>query len=311
MIVGVDDKVLALPGERVFGPGRDRHFHLNQFIVPVNGVPTAFFDDGPRDGDVVFFTHGLAGNVTHWVHVAPALVDKYRVIGIDLPGCGETPALAGGFSIEGYAKQVIGLLDRLALEKVILVGHSLGGMVSMEAYKRVPERIRGMFLVGSAGFMPVSKPLRAMGHMVLRERLLKALLPRVWHSILGQVFERDNEYTRQFIQSVADTYDPVSDVHGVAAVIGGLKDDFLYRNYEAALDQLHVPLHLMWGQKDRLTPAAHLPRLQARSELVRVELVAECGHMPLIETPQLVVQAIERLVRETQRAETNSPLSAA
>jgi pimeloyl-ACP methyl ester carboxylesterase len=295
--------IKVMPGERVFGPGRDRHFHLNQFLGPVRGVPMAFFDDGKKDAPVLFFIHGLAGNVTHWVHVAPFFADRYRVIGVDLPGCGETPALAGGYSIEAYAQQVIGLFDLLAIDRAILVGHSLGGMVSMEMYKRARERVRGMFLVGSAGFMPVPAPLRAMGRVVLNEMLLKALLPRVWQSILGQVFERDNEYTRQFIQSVSDTYDPVTDVELVARVMSGLKEDFLYRNYETALDELHVPLHFMWGQKDRLTPAQYLPRLAARSEHVRVELVAECGHMPIIETPHLVVQAVERLIRETERQE--------
>src|SRR5262245_19958908 len=119
-----------MPGERVFGPGRDRHFHLNQFIAPVRGLPLAFFDDGPREREVIFFTHGLAGNVTHWVHVAPALADRFRVVGVDLPGCGETPALASGYSIEAYADHVIGLLDRLEIERAIFAGHSLGGMVS-------------------------------------------------------------------------------------------------------------------------------------------------------------------------------------
>ncbi|MCC6811811.1 MAG: alpha/beta hydrolase [Deltaproteobacteria bacterium] len=302
-MIAVNDTVIhRMAGERVFGPGRDRHFHLDQFVASVGGVPMAFFDDGPRDGEVIFFTHGLAGNVTHWVHIAPGFVDRYRVVGVDLPGCGETPPLASGYSIEAYTEQVLGLLDLLDIEKAYFVGHSLGGMVSMELYGKAKERVRGMLLVGSAGFMPVPKPARAVGKLILREGLLKTLLPRVWQSILGTVFERDNEYTRQFRQSIADTYDPVADVAPIAAVMSGLKQDFLYRNYESMLDDLQVPLHLMWGQKDRLTPAALLPRLAARSEHIRVELVAECGHMPIIETPHLVVQAVERLIRETRRS---------
>jgi pyruvate dehydrogenase E2 component (dihydrolipoamide acetyltransferase) len=297
----VNPHVENMPGERVFGPGRDRHFHLSQYITNVRGLPMAFFDDGKPDGDVILFIHGLAGNVTHWVHVAPAFLQTHRVIGVDLPGMGETPPLARGYSIEAFSEQVVGLLETLKIDKALLVGHSLGGMVSMEVYKRARERVRGMLLVGSAGFIPVPKPLRAAGRLVLNEQLLKRLLPHVWQNILGTVFERDNEYTRQFIQSVSDTYDPVEDVYPIAAVMSGLKQDFLYRNYEALLDELQVPLHLLWGQKDRLTPAVHLPRLASRSRLVRVELVAECGHMPNIETPHRVVQAVERLIRETRR----------
>ena len=80
--------------------------------------------DGGHNGkghisEVILFIHGLGGNVTHWLHIAPQFVDRYRVIAMDLPGCGQTPALSSGYSIDAYAQQVLGLLDRLGIAQAI------------------------------------------------------------------------------------------------------------------------------------------------------------------------------------------------
>lgn len=284
-------RVTPMPGANVRGSGRDRRFELPQYFARIDGVRTAFADAG--EGKALIFLHGLAGNVTHWVNVAPRFVGSHRVIAIDMPGHGETDSLPRGYSIRMYVRQVLGLMDILGIEKAAVIGHSMGGMVATSVSLVAPERVGAAILVNPAGMQPVARPLRIAGRLLLRRPILNRLLPRVWRGILANVFYRDNEYTRAFIRTVDETYED-SDVLEMSHTMESLRTDLLARDYAAMLPQLHTPVGLIWGDKDRLVPARVLHRAATRLPNVTVEEIPRCGHMPIIERPERVVRFIER-----------------
>lgn len=275
--------VVPMPDAHVNGPGRDRRFRLPQYFATVNGLRTAFFDAG--EGPALVFIHGLAGNATHWLHVAPRYAGRFRVVGIDLPGCGETEPAKGKYSVRTYADHVRTLLDILGIERASLFGHSLGGMVATEFAFTYRERTDSVFLVNPAGFQPMPLPVRLAGHLMLRPALLNTVLPRAWRGVLANVFCESNEHTEAFIRTVDETYSP-TDIYGMSAVMAGLRHDLLNRNFAAVLDQLDVPAYLVWGDKDRLVPARYLRNAARKMPNVTIEEIPRCGHMPIIEKPE-------------------------
>lgn len=289
-------RIYRLPIRRVHGPGRDRRFRLAQYHVCLRGVDTVFADEGT--GEALLFIHGLAGNVTHWVNVAPQFTEEYRVLAIDLPGHGESGS-PEHWSIQGYVEHVKALLDRLGIRRITVVGHSMGGMVAAALAIDSPDRVHRAVLVNPAGMQPMPRPVRFVGHLLLRERILKPLLPRVWkHGILGNVFYTKNIYTAAFIRTAEDTYVPARDIAGIAQVMSGLKPDLLERNFSALLAKLKRPVFLIWGDKDRLVPAGFLRRAAATLPHVEVEEIPDCGHMPIIEYPHRVVDFVYRALRQ-------------
>ena len=275
-----------MPLANVAGSGRDRRLQLPQFFTNLDGIRTAFFDCG--DGPALIFVHGLAGNLTHWVNVAPRFVDRFRVIGLDLVGNGESDKPHVRYSIAMFVEQVIGLMDRLGLEKATVVGHSLGGMVATRCATVHPERMDRIVLVNPAGLQPMPRPVRWAGHGVLREALLNRLLPRIWRGILTNVFYDDNEYTQAFIDTVDQTMDD-NDIYDIARLMDRLRPDLLDRNYADLLPALETPTHVIWGEKDRLVPARWLRRAARRLPNVTCEEIPHCGHMPIIERPERVI----------------------
>lgn len=275
-----------MPLANVAGSGRDRRLQLPQFFTNLDGIRTAFFDCG--DGPALIFVHGLAGNLTHWVNVAPRFVDRFRVIGLDLVGNGESDKPHVRYSIAMFVEQVIGLMDRLGLEKATVVGHSLGGMVATRCATVHPERMDRIVLVNPAGLQPMPRPVRWAGHGVLREALLNRLLPRIWRGILANVFYDDNEYTQAFIDTVDQTMDD-NDIYDIARLMDRLRPDLLDRNYADLLPALETPTHVIWGEKDRLVPARWLRRAARRLPNVTCEEIPHCGHMPIIERPERVI----------------------
>jgi pimeloyl-ACP methyl ester carboxylesterase len=281
--------IVPMPEANVRGPGRNRAFRLPQFFATVNGLRTAFCDAGR--GPPLVFVHGLAGDVTHWVHVASRFVDRCRVVGLDLPACGESELPGGPLSVDLCVRQLDGLLDLLGIHAATIVGHSLGGMVATELALARPRRVARLVLIDPAGFQRMSFPLRAAGHLFLRPFILSRLLPPLWKGVLDLVFREKNELTRGFVRSIEETY-RVEDIHGIAAVIAGLRGEFLDRDYLASLDRLAVPTLLVWGGKDLLTPASALRETARRMPNVVAHEIPDCGHMPIIERPEEIVRLI-------------------
>ena len=287
--------VEPLGREGVEGPGRDRSLPLPQYHAQIRGVDTAFFDAG--SGPAIVFVHGLAGNATHWLHVAPRFADRFRVIGLDLPGCGVTAPPLDGYSLRGYAEHVRALMDLLGVDRATLVGHSMGGMVSTDLALIARDRVDRVVLVNPAGFHPLPRILRLGGELVLREGLLNPILPRVWRGILGNVFCEPSAESEAFIQMVRETYRD-EDVWMVSRVMAGLRHDLLHRNFTALLPTMDLPVWLIWGEKDRLVPARVFHDAARRLPNVTVEEIPRCGHMPILEKPERVVAFLERAVAD-------------
>lgn len=288
-----DDAVWPLPDSSRRGPARDRRFSLPQFVVPIDGIRTAYFDAGR--GPAILFLHGLASNFTHWIHVAPHFADRFRVLGIDLPGHGETGPAHGPLSARAFAAHVRRFLDRFGIDRVLLVGHSLGGMVAAQTAIDSPDRIERLVLINPAGFQSMPRPLRLAGHLLLRRRLLDTLLPPLWKTVLANVFFQQNEYTRGFIRSV-DESATADDIQAFSAAIAGLRSDFLDRDFLEVLHRIDRPTLLLWGQEDRLTPAAPLRAVSRKLPNVAACEIPACGHMPIIECPEIVRAVIDRFL---------------
>lgn len=109
-------------------------------------------DAGVPDGRPMVFAHGFGCDQQMWRHVTPAFVDDHRVILFDHVGCGRSdPAAydpATYASLDGYATDVLAILDELDLEDVVFVGHSVSAMIGVVAARRRPARFGALVLLG-------------------------------------------------------------------------------------------------------------------------------------------------------------------
>jgi pimeloyl-ACP methyl ester carboxylesterase len=286
-----------MPAEHVAGGGRDPAFRIPQYFADVNGLRTAVSDSG-GPGPVLVFVHGLAGNMTHWVHVAPHFTDRFRVIGIDLPGCGESARIDQRYSVHMYSEHVVDTLDVMGVGRAAMVGHSLGGMVLTQLALLRPERAERLVLVNPAGFLHIPAGIRALGHLFLREGILNTVLPRAWKLLLDNVFEGDNHFTQGFVRVQEETYDPATDIFDVSRVIADLRQDFLTRNFLSVLHEVEVPMAVIWGSEDKLVPAGALQRATAKVRNAVLRELPGVGHMPIIEVPHHVVSFLEHVLAE-------------
>src|SRR6266545_7309783 len=99
--------------------------------LTVDGLKINYRDTG-GDGPPIVLVHGFTGNVRNWALTVPAIRDRFRCVSFDLPGHGlsDKPTESTSYELRRMAEVVWGAIEALHLEKPVLMGHSMGGMIS-------------------------------------------------------------------------------------------------------------------------------------------------------------------------------------
>lgn len=118
--------------------------------VRCEGSNICYSDQGK--GEVIVLLHGFCGSAEYWEKVIPELIKDYRVIAPDLRGHGASDAPLGAYTIEQMADDVLSLLNTLEIQECYLLGHSLGGYITLSFAQRHASRLKGFGLIHSTGY---------------------------------------------------------------------------------------------------------------------------------------------------------------
>jgi pimeloyl-ACP methyl ester carboxylesterase len=242
-------------------------------------------------GEPLVCLHGLGGTKASFLTTVAALAPTRRVIAIDLPGFGDSDKpLMGRYDAPWFADALLGFLDALGLERVDLIGNSMGGRIAIEAGLRSPDRVRKLVLLSPA--MAWLRHDRALS-LLLRfpvprlgliqpapraivEPIVRRLVP---NGQSGWVAAGLDEFLRvfctaagrvAFYESAANLFrdEPHGD-SGFWRRLSGLSADSMF----------------VWGRQDTLVPIAFMKHVERALPAARhVEL--ECGHVPQLEAPE-------------------------
>ncbi|HEX7127588.1 MAG TPA: alpha/beta fold hydrolase [Thermodesulfobacteriota bacterium] len=279
---------------------------IEERILEVGGAPARLLAAGPRAGGraPLLLVHGLQGLADLWMPNLEALAAPgRRVVAPDLPVHGGTaaPRRPADLSVGGFARFLAEALDRLALARVDVVGHSLGGLLAARLALDQPARVRRLVLVSSAGLgrqVPLGTALAFMGTAVRWVVVGPGRTPP------GRVLRRI-------------CYDPTSiDVRLVARLQGRWEDPLRRRalvrfaarlvlreaDVTRDLHRIEAPALLVWGRHDRLIPFALGERAAARLPHARLVVLEACGHLPNLECPDLFNEIVGRFLDEADAA---------
>jgi 4,5:9,10-diseco-3-hydroxy-5,9,17-trioxoandrosta-1(10),2-diene-4-oate hydrolase len=251
-------------------------------------------------GPPVLLLHGIASSLYTWKDVLPALAAHHDVIAMDLPGFGDSaiPPQASG---DRVARSVVGLMDRLVLARVSIVGNSLGGAIAVVIAARRPDRVDRIVLLDPAGynFAPADRPFVLRLAAAIPAPVLEALPIRPLVSVgLRQVFHDDRLVTGD---KVAEYVAPMRRPGASAALHDLLlgTDDL---HFPGVIREVRAPTLILWGRYDTWIPARDAQRFAADIPGARVVML-ETGHMPQEERPAETAA----LVEEFLDAEVSAP----
>jgi len=264
----------------------------------VAGRRLRYVDIGGTAGPPLVLVHGTGGSWQSWLLNLSELSRGHRVVAVDLPGFGRSEPLAPTAGMADYADAVAALLAELGIERAIVVGHSLGGVVVMRMALRHPRLVAGVVNVDGGGVALTARRLRLVTSSLLvvnallsREAVVRAITRRRrlrrWLA-RAAMYDRD-VLTAELAGQILATFAAPG---LVAAVAAGTRDDIADH-----ADDVACPVLLLWGRHDRVIPVALAEALAGRMPSGRLEVIEEAGHCPMIERPREFNRAVDSFAR--------------
>lgn len=249
--------------------------HSHEFI-DVNGCKTELRRGG--EGEPLLFLHGAGGNAG-WLPFMEKLSESFDLLAPSHPGFGESDTPDWLDNIEDVAYFYLGLMDKLDLRDVHVVGASLGGWLASEIAVRDSARIKSLTLASSAGVLVKGEPM-------------------------GDLFIWAPEETIRNLY-----HDPAfAEVHLAMPVDDEAADIALKNRFSSArlawsprfhnpqlrkwLHRVTVPAQLIWGDDDKIFPLAYAHEFKTLLPHAELKIFPECGHLPQIEKLDDFVSAV-------------------
>jgi pimeloyl-ACP methyl ester carboxylesterase len=303
--VSIDAQIAA---SHARGAALDR---LTQYRV-IHGYRRAFVHVG--SGPALLLIHGIGNSLETWASQIEDLSRDYTVIAPDLLGHGRSDKPRADYSVAAYANGMRDLISVLGVDRVTVVGHSLGGGVATQFAYQFPERCERMVLVSAGGVSRAVHPmLRALTAPLAEHAMACLQLPgarpvaKVFFELLrvtGNDLSRDTPDVMLMFDALRDSFSRKAFLRTLSAVVD------LQGQVVTMLDRCYLtqgmPTLLVWGKRDAVIPYEH--GLLAHAAMPGSQLVTfdEAGHFPHHTDPERFNQVLREFLGTTQPASYSS-----
>jgi len=251
-------------------------------IVRVTGKQISYWigeGDLSKGKETVIFIHGAGGGQYTWSHQKPFFEKRFNPIVLELPGHGESGG-EGEQEIGRYAEHVYAFIKGLALPKVFLVGHSMGGAITQTLALSYPEVVKGIILVGTGARL------------------------KVFPMILEGIKNHFEETVRKITQFAYSRKTPPEMIEQAVADMMRCRSEVLYGDFLACdrfdlmkeVEKIGLPTLILCGEDDELTPIKYSQYLLLNIRGSSLETFRDAGHMVMMEAAGPFNEKIEEFI---------------
>jgi pimeloyl-ACP methyl ester carboxylesterase len=268
----------------------------------------------PLQGPPIVFVHGLSGSHLNWCLIGPELAAGRRAVALDLHGFGLTPGSRATTTVRANAQLVDRFVREVTGTPVILVGNSMGGLISILQTAAQPDTVQGLVLIDPALPLPRGKvdprvtgefallALPGLGEMYVSRYLTRRSPEQTARQLLEVVYadpaRADPEMIAADIALIARRQPTSAHQASVragtflAASRSLLRVLSLRRGYFQMMAGITVPVLLIGGEDDRLIQVAAMRQAGARFPYWESVILPGVGHVPQLEVPGVVIGTI-------------------
>jgi 3-oxoadipate enol-lactonase len=237
--------------------------------------------------------HGLGGGGYFFAEIAQSLAFRGPVICPDMPGSGRSPRGERPISFDRFADAIVQLIERKSSGPVTLMGHSMGTIVALKVYHRIPDRIASMIFIGG---LPAPLPdvqvrlrnLAALARSSGMAAVAQAVVPVVF---APQSLDAIPDQVAMFQRNLAQ-----SDAEGYAQTALALAD----ASAADVVPRVRVPCLCVTGKYDRYAPPAPVRAFADSLSLAVYKELPHCAHMPFFETPNALRDIVQTFLAESK-----------
>jgi len=258
----------------------------------------------PSGDPPVLLIHGWGGTGSYWRDTALKLSETVRVIVPDLPGTGRSQPVKSARDMFDQVKTLIDILDTLEIDRVQLVGHSMGGAMAVLLADRCPDRVERIALA-SLTFFKTEHQKQVYRNVMTGFKLFLRLRAKWMASIPGgtqmmarQYFYRVPKDNPMLKRGLQDFLELDTDTAMACA------NDATSEAIPEAGSRLHVPVLLIACRNDQMMPMENVDFTQDIIAECRVHWMEECGHLPMVEKPKEFLATLRGFLRLGELAQS-------
>lgn len=257
--------------------------------ITLEGIRIRYRDNG-GDGPVLLMSSGVGQSLEFWDCQFDALSGRFRLIAWDYPSHGESDPGTSAFGLNSLSRLCIALLDALDVSRVVLVGNSLGGAVSLRVQALAPARVAGLVLVAPAFTGPkVFAPFKLFTLPVLGSLLTKPSEKAVAMQVSG-VFHPKFVPDKALMDAIRrnvfkpGAQQPFLDFMRATLSLSGVRRAIVAETRDLFRD-CSCPILLVHGMQDKIIPSDQSRDCAALAPDATFEAFDVCGHAPQLEHP--------------------------
>ena len=248
-----------------------------------------FYYDNRLEGVPLVFIHGWLGSSLEWKYQLYHFNVKNHIILLDLPGFGKSDKPKENYTIDFYTKQIIDFFKLLKYNKVILIGHSLGGLIAQDIVLKNPKIVEKLILISSTSGKPQSilERIKIFWINILFSLFYKALLK----IILGKIISPEKEF-REFKKLYKNALKTPK-----AIVLNTFKNMTYKYKLKEELCTISQPTILIYGTEDRIVSEAAINELNDYIPKTELFLIDKASHRAMYDNNVRVNGLIEQFIQ--------------
>ena len=262
-----------------------------------NGPELQAFVSGAGDRALLLL-HGYPFDHSMWRPQIRDLAEETRIIAPDLRGLGQSESKPGEVAgMTTYAEDAIAWMDAAGVKRAVVAGLSMGGYIAFEIWRRARERVAGLVLLDTKAEpdSPEAKEARDRARQDIVRGGMQGVLETTVQRVLGKTTRATNaavvEHMRRMILSTKP--------EGAILALGALRDR---PSSIADLPGIDVPVIVVVGEEDELTPVVHSQTMAAAIPGAELRIVPGSGHVSSLEAPAEVTRALRDLLARVPAA---------
>ena len=245
----------------------------------VNGIPLAYERFGR--GVPLMLLHGYPLDHSIWETLVPLLKDDFDLILPDLRGFGESQSAKMDYAMSDLAEDLANLLDQLGIKKAAMVGHSMGGYVTLACTSAHPKRLLGLSLISSQAL--ADSPEKKIGRYQEAESVLANGVKDVAEGMSVKLTARPDLQSR--LKGLILKQRP----EGLAGALRAMAER---PDSTQMLSGLDLPFVMVHGLDDALIPVERARVIKSAVAGAHLTEIPHAGHMPMMEEPRMTAEAL-------------------
>lgn len=246
--------------------------------ITINETSISYTDDGLQDSPAIFFIHGFPLNKSMWESQVTLLERHFRVVTYDLRGHGDSELGSESLSIDLFSDDLIRLMDELEIKTGIVCGLSMGGYIALNAIQKYPDRFDALILCDTQCNADTADTMekRMSDIDYIKKNGVKEYAEKSVHNLF---MPESLDNRSQELESVKKMIKEIP-VATLTRTLRALADR---EETCDKLSQINVPVLIMTGEKDNITPPAKGQFMQNNIKNSELKIIEQAGHLSNLE----------------------------